>query len=130
MQRMTRQRMALLELLGDTREFRSAQQLHDELLARGESIGLATVYRTLQALAESGALDVMRLGEENLYRKCERAVHHHHLVCRNCGHTVELQGDVVERWANQLAAGTGFTAIDHTLELVGLCSNCSAGEGD
>ncbi len=127
MQRMTKQRSAVLELLGSTPEFRSAQQLHDELLARGESVGLATVYRNLQALAEAGQVDVMRLGEENLYRKCSRAAHHHHLVCRSCGTVVELQGDVVEAWARQLAAGTGFTAIDHILELVGLCARCSKG---
>lgn len=125
MQRMTRQRAAVLELLGDTPEFRSAQQLHDELLARGESIGLATVYRNLQALADAGQVDVMRLAEENLFRKCERLTHHHHLVCRVCGSTVELHGDVVEKWARQLAAETGFTDIDHTFEMTGLCANCT-----
>lgn len=126
MQRMTRQRAAVLDLLGDTPEFRSAQQLHEELLGRGESIGLATVYRNLTVLAEQGRVDVMRIGEENLFRKCEQTHHHHHLVCRECGRTVELAGDAIERWALGLAAETGFTDIDHTLELVGLCAECTA----
>lgn len=125
MQRMTRQRAAVLELLGDTAEFRSAQQLHDELQARGESVGLATVYRNLQALADSGALDVMRLGEENVYRKCAVTTHHHHLVCRACGRTEDVEGEVVERWAQDIAAETGFTDIDHILEMTGLCAACS-----
>lgn len=125
MQRMTRQRAAVLALLGDTPEFRSAQQLHEDLAARGEKIGLATVYRNLQALAEAGEVDVMRLGEENLFRKCEQRSHHHHLVCRECGHTVELQGEAVERWARDLAIASGFTAIDHTIELTGLCAVCT-----
>ena len=67
----------------------------------------------------------MRLAEENLFRKCERLTHHHHLVCRVCGSTVELHGDVVEKWARQLAAETGFTDIDHTFEMTGLCANCT-----
>lgn len=128
MQRMTRQRTAVLELLGDTPEFRSAQQLHDDLIARGESVGLATVYRNLTVLAESGRVDVLRIGEENLYRKCEETHHHHHLVCRECGRTVELRGDAIEKWAAELGAETGFTDIDHTLELVGLCAECTARE--
>ena len=125
MQRMTRQRAAVLALLGSTPEFRSAQQLHDELLARGEKIGLATVYRNLQALVDAGEVDVMRLAEENLFRKCARLTHHHHLVCRACGATVELHGDAVEKWARELAAETGFTDIDHTLEMTGLCAACN-----
>ncbi|MDO5495630.1 MAG: Fur family transcriptional regulator [bacterium] len=125
MQRMTRQRAAVLDLLGDTPDFRSAQQLHEDLLTRGESIGLATVYRNLTVLAEQGRVDVMRIGEENLFRKCEQTHHHHHLVCRECGRTVELSGENIERWAAGLGAETGFTEIDHTLELVGLCGNCS-----
>lgn len=124
MQRMTRQRAAVLDLLGATSEFRSAQQLHDDLLARGESIGLATVYRNLTALADAGAVDVVRIGEENHFRKCAEDRHHHHLVCRLCGRTEELRTEMVERWASQLAADTGFTEIEHTLEMTGVCTPC------
>lgn len=125
MKRMTRQRAAVLALLGDTPGFRSAQQLYEDLLERGEKIGLATVYRNLTALVDAGEVDVMRIADENLFRKCERLTHHHHLVCRECGATVELHGDAVERWAKELAQRTGFTGIDHTLELTGLCADCT-----
>ena len=124
MQRMTRQRAAVLELLGDTQEFRSAQQIHDDLTARGNSIGLATVYRNLQTLAERGDVDVMRIGEENLFRRCGGSGHHHHLVCRSCGSTVELQGVAIERWVREIVDQTGFTDIDHTFEMTGLCARC------
>lgn len=125
MQRMTRQRLAVLDLLSDQSEFRSAQQIHDALTARGERIGLATVYRTLQVLVEEREVDTLRVGDEILYRGCGRAVHHHHLVCRGCGLTVELRGDVVERWARELAASHDFVQVEHTLELFGLCAACA-----
>ena len=89
-------------------------------------MGLATVYRALQAMADSGQVDALRTEGEILYRQCRRTVHHHHLVCRNCGLTVEFQGDVVERWAAELAAANGFVQVEHRLEFFGLCPACAA----
>lgn len=129
MQRMTRQRSAVTELLTDVEDFRSAQQLHEQLRSRGHGIGLATVYRTLQSLADGGEVDVLRTGDgEALYRRCERREHHHHLVCRSCGATVEIDGPTVEAWAAQVAATHGYHDIEHTIELSGTCADC-AGHG-
>ena len=128
MQRMTRQRAAVSEALEDLPDFRSAQQLHELLRARGDAVGLATVYRTLQTLAEGGLVDVLRTEDgESLYRKCERSEHHHHLVCRGCGTAVEIDGPTVETWASQVGAAHGFTDITHTIELFGTCEACRAG---
>lgn len=124
-QRATRQRAAVSGVLDEVDDFRSAQDLHDLLRRRGERVGLTTVYRTLQALAEAGEVDVLRTADgEALYRRCSRR-HHHHLVCRGCGRTVEVQGPEVERWADAVAGRHGFTAVAHTLELSGLCPECS-----
>jgi Fur family ferric uptake transcriptional regulator len=124
-QRVTRQRTAVAEALIALDDFRSAQQLHEYLRAHGDSIGLATVYRTLQALAEAGQVDVLRTADgESLYRRCERREHHHHLVCRSCGATVEIDGPRVESWASQVGAAHGFTDIEHTIELFGTCQAC------
>jgi Fur family ferric uptake transcriptional regulator len=126
-QRVTRQRTAVAEALIALDDFRSAQQLHEYLRAHGDSIGLATVYRTLQSLAEAHQVDVIRTGEgESLYRRCERREHHHHLVCRSCGATVEIDGPSVESWASQVGAAHGFTDIEHTIELFGTCEACRA----
>jgi Fur family ferric uptake transcriptional regulator len=93
--RSTRQRTAVARLLDDIDDFRSAQEIHEELRHRGEGIGLTTVYRTLQTLAEAGEIDVLRTTSgEALYRRCS-AHHHHHLVCRQCGRTVEVEGPTV-----------------------------------
>jgi Fur family transcriptional regulator, ferric uptake regulator len=126
-QRTTRQRTAILALLDEVSEFRSAQQLHGLLAARGQHVGIATVYRAVQALAESGKLDVLRSDDgEVLYRRCERDVHHHHLVCRTCGRTVEIDGPTVEAWAERQGRTYGFVQISHTVELFGTCRTCRA----
>ncbi len=121
----TRQRRALREHLAESESFLSAQQLYDDLRAGGDKIGLATVYRTLQAMAEAGEVDAVRTDDgETRYRKCGPR-HHHHLVCRSCGLTVELDGPSVERWATKAAADHGFTEVKHVVELFGLCADCS-----
>ena len=125
MTRATRQRSALAELLERTAEFRSAQQLHAMLHEAGERVSLATVYRALNALAEAGEVDVLTTeGGESRYRRCERTEHHHHLVCRRCGHTVEVAETSVERWAVRTARQHGFTDISHAIELHGTCATC------
>jgi Fur family ferric uptake transcriptional regulator len=109
--------------------FWSAQQIHAELRRRGERIGLTTVYRHLQVLSEDGLLDTIRdAGGETLYRRCRSATHHHHLICRVCGTSVEVEGRAVEQWAEKVAAEAGFTAVDHTVELFGLCPSCGAAQ--
>jgi Fur family ferric uptake transcriptional regulator len=123
--RSTRQRAAVAALLDEIADFRSAQELHDLLRQRGERVGLTTVYRSLQVLADAHEVDVLRTADgETAYRRCSQG-HHHHLVCRGCGHTVEVEGPAVERWADKVAAESGFTAVSHTLEIFGTCPDCA-----
>ncbi|GAA4677818.1 Fur family transcriptional regulator [Gordonia humi] len=124
-QRSTKQRAAIADVLSATDDFLSAQQLHDKLRDRGESIGLTTVYRNLQALTEAEQIDAIWDGSgETRYRHCSTG-HHHHLVCRECGNTVEVQADPVERWAAKIAAENDFSDISHTVEIFGTCAECS-----
>ncbi|MFL6145530.1 MAG: Fur family transcriptional regulator [Labedaea sp.] len=123
--RSTRQRTAVAELLDQTSDFRSAQELHEELRKRGQGIGLTTVYRTLQSLADAGEIDMLRTDTgEAVYRRCSDH-HHHHLVCRVCGRTVEVEGPAVEHWAERVAAENGFSAVSHTVEVFGTCATCA-----
>jgi Fur family ferric uptake transcriptional regulator len=124
--RTTRQGEAVQAALASSGGFRSAQDVYAELRHRGESVGLTTVYRHLSALAGSGALDVLHTPEgETLYRQCGTG-HHHHLVCRCCGRTVEVEGREIERWTQRVAAEQGFTEVDHTVEIFGTCADCAA----
>lgn len=123
--RSTKQRTAVSSLLDEVEDFRSAQDLHDLLKQRGESVGLTTVYRTLQSLADAGEVDVLRTQDgEAVYRRCSQG-HHHHLVCRVCGRTVEVEGPAVERWAGRVASEHGFTDVSHELEIFGTCGPCT-----
>jgi Fur family ferric uptake transcriptional regulator len=105
-------------------DFRSAQDIHDLLRRTGDTVGLSTVYRTLQSLADGGEVDLLRSEDgEALYRRCSTS-HHHHLVCRSCGRTVEVEGPAVERWADAVAGEHGYTGVSHTLEIFGTCADC------
>lgn len=124
--RPTRQRAAVAQVLAQTDGFRSAQELHAILRERGDRVGLTTVYRTLQALADAGELDVLRTADgEAVYRRCRTEEHHHHLVCRRCGRTVEVEGPDVERWAEKMGAERGFVDVTHTVEIFGTCPDCA-----
>ncbi|HWJ65513.1 MAG TPA: Fur family transcriptional regulator [Nocardioides sp.] len=124
--RPTRQRLAITAALREAVDFQSAQDIHDAVRQAGEKVGLATVYRTLQAMADSGEVDVRHNpAGEATYRRCSDS-HHHHLVCRSCGRTVEITGSAVERWAHTVADEHGFVDVSHTVELVGLCADCAA----
>ncbi len=124
--RATRQRAALTEALAGSTVFLSAQEIHARLRAAGTRVGLATVYRNLQAMAADGEVDTMRTEDgECVYRACATDAHHHHLVCRRCGRTVEVADRRVESWAAAVAAEYGFSEVRHTLEIDGLCARCA-----
>lgn len=123
--RVTRQRTAVLAVLEEVEQFRSAQEIHAELVRRDADVGLSTVYRSLSALAADGEVDtLLRDDGETLFRRCRGSRHHHHLVCRECGATVEVGGPAVERWADRIAEAHGYDRVSHTLEVFGRCAGC------
>lgn len=123
---MSTRREAVRQALTGSSGFRSAQDLYADLRADGSKIGLTTVYRALQALSDSGEVDVLRTDEgEAVYRACDTESHHHHIVCRVCATAVEIEGPTVEKWAAEMGAKYGFTGVTHTVEVFGTCANCS-----
>ena len=126
-QRPTRQLAAVRAVFADLEGFHSAQEVHALLRDAGDGVGLSTVYRAVQSLADDDELDSIRTDSgEALYRRCSRQ-HHHHLVCRACGQTVEVAGPAVEAWADRVAGEHGFADVSHTLEIFGTCAGCRAG---
>lgn len=122
--RSTRQKRAVEAEMASSDDFRTAQEIHDALRRAGESVGLATVYRTLQSLVDLGEVDSVKTdGGEAVYRRCSQS-HHHHLVCRHCGRTVEIAGPAVERWASAKAEEHDYADVSHTIELFGTCPAC------
>jgi Fur family ferric uptake transcriptional regulator len=125
-ERSTRQKRAIAAVLDASDGFRSAQELFTDLRAQGENVGLTTVYNQLRALADAGELDALRADDgETLYRRCVTGQHHHHLVCRQCGRTVEVEGPEVEQWADRVAEANEFVEVSHTLEIFGTCTTCA-----
>lgn len=126
MKRATRQRAEILAAIESSPVFRTAQELHADLVARGSSVGLTTVYRNLQGLADDGVVDVL-LGPrgESMFRKCATDAHHHHLVCTSCRRSVEVDSSELEDWAEATAEEHGFTILGHVAELFGLCRRCA-----
>lgn len=132
--RNTRQAAAVESALRAADGFRTAQELFAEVRRRGDRVGLTTVYRHLNLLADQGSADVVHSADgESQYRLCREpasgvqpAEHHHHVVCRQCGRSVEVVGPEVEAWADRVAAAAGYTDVSHTLEVFGLCPEHSA----
>ena len=127
-QRATRQGGAVRDALIDAGGFRSAQDIYAALRTQGETVGLSTVYRHLQALADGGVVDVIHTADgETTYRFCGEASqnHHHHLVCRSCGRAEEIEGRAIERWASTIAEKYGYTDVNHTVEVFGVCADCA-----
>jgi len=125
MKRNTWQREAVRSALSSSEGFVSAQALHSVLRDSGSPIGLATVYRALSEFATEGGADSLTQEGESLYRACTPGSHHHHLICRECGLTVEIRADAVEQWAKAVAAEHGFTEPNHIVDVFGLCAKCS-----
>lgn len=127
--RSTTQGAAVREALSDQDGFRSAQDIYAALRADGQGIGLSTVYRHLQSFVDDGLADVIHTAEgETTYRFCGPAAdtkHHHHLVCRRCGRAEEIAGRAIERWADETARSHGYTDVEHTVEIFGLCPDCT-----
>jgi Fur family transcriptional regulator, ferric uptake regulator len=121
--RSTKQRAAVKEVLDRSDSFLTAQQIHDELRSAGSKVGLTTVYRTLQLLSEADEVDILHVENEAMYRCCSGS-HHHHLVCRVCRRSVEIESDEVERWARAVARRHGFRSASHVVEVFGLCASC------
>jgi Fur family transcriptional regulator, ferric uptake regulator len=123
--RRTRQGDAVLNVVLGSDNFRSAQDIHAELRASGEAVGLTTVYRHLALLTDEGRLDALQTADgELVYRRCHSEQHHHHVVCRVCGRGSEVELPDLERWAESTAADLGYSDVTHTVEIFGVCAGC------
>lgn len=121
--RATPQRVAIIRALEGKERPVTAQALHEEVRGRGGP-GLATVYRTLRALADAGTAETFPAGEgEVAYKLCDLD-HHHHLICERCGQVVTIPSCEVEDWASAVARRRGFAVTGHRADVYGLCRAC------
>ena len=122
--RPTRQRTEVLTALAASGKPITAQSLHAKLARRSSAPGLATVYRTLQALADAGLVRTFPAADGELsYKLCDPE-HHHHLICERCGRVEEIPSCEMEGWATKVAAPRGFSVTTHQADIYGLCKRC------
>lgn len=122
--RSTWQKIAVREALEGSEGFVSAQELYKLIASGDKKIGLTTIYRALTEMVQNEEADSLTGTDgETKYRSCT-AEHHHHLICKKCGATVEFELPGFEAAAQQLARENGFSDVHHSIELFGICAKC------
>lgn len=130
--RITAPRRAVLDALASSQEPRTVAQLHRAL--GGERVNLVSVYRTVKLLCDVGLVRATDAAQgQRRYELAEPFMaHHHHMICRRCGHIEDLDGcllepDVLERLGHRVRQSHRFRVTDHELRFFGICRRC---EGD
>jgi Fur family ferric uptake transcriptional regulator len=128
--KLTRPRQAVLDTIAEAEEHLSPAEVYRRAKVKYPRLGLTTVYRTLDLLADLGY--VQRVHGEGGCRTYAAALrqHGHHLLCSACGRTVEFACGSLDSLVDTLQARTGYQIHGHILEMIGLCPNCRACEDD
>jgi len=127
--RLTEPRKALADLIEAREGHFTAESLIDESKRRHLGVGRATVFRSLDILAELGLVERLDLPSgEHAFVACEPA-HHHHVVCSRCGRATDVGDSGMARVLEEVARKSGYRIEAHRLELFGLCAACQAGTG-
>ena len=121
---MTSQRRLLLELLRDAEGHIDAKELYRRASAKDDSIGQATVYRSLNLFKELGLIDETRLGKIRCYYEIKQSLEHQHLVCRGCGKVMEFQNPHFQKLIEAVRREHGFKVTKAELYLEGYCTEC------
>jgi len=124
MQRLTTQRQAILDLINTSNRHWDAEEVNRELSDRGQSIGIATIYRGLTALEEAKLIDSVQLADRKRYERADKS-HHDHMVCTECGSIEEFSHQKIEALQEAAALEKGFELTGHQLVLFGRCANCT-----
>jgi Fur family transcriptional regulator, ferric uptake regulator len=124
-QPVTRQRDLVAQVVFHSNDHLSVEAIRRELQQMGERVGLATVYRTLDLLVESGLVRAHEFGEGfKRYEPMAAQAHHEHLICERCGQVIEFANERVERMLPVLADEHGFQHLRHRVEIYGICRSC------
>jgi Fur family ferric uptake transcriptional regulator len=124
-QPVTRQRDLVAQTVFLSNDHPSVDVIRRSLKERGEHVGTATVYRTLEVLVESGLVRAHDFGEGfKRYEPVAAQAHHEHLICERCGRVVEFQNERLERMLPVIADEHAFQHQRHRVEIYGVCREC------
>ena len=123
--KITKQRRAVLNAFTECENHVSAEELYNIVTASEPRVGLATVYRTLALLTQSGLASELDFGDgQKRYEHKYMHSHHDHMICTECGKIIEFNHPLIEKFQEEVASRNGFTITSHKLDMFGLCSEC------
>ncbi len=122
--RMTPQRMAILHILHHSGEHLTPGEVYRQASQKVPGITEATVYRTLEFLAENGLAYSAHVGNGHLVYEIAKSEHHDHLICRKCGGEIQIEHAALEKVFEELESNSGFRFIDSHVTFFGLCPGC------
>ena len=122
----TKQRELILKFLYENDDHFTPEDIY--ILLKKEypeiNIGIATVYRTLTLLEESGIASSISFGAQGKKYELGLKKHHDHLICTECGNIIEFYDDTIEEQQEKIAKNFNFKMTDHTMKIIGICKNC------
>jgi Fe2+ or Zn2+ uptake regulation protein len=121
--------MLVLDILANADGHLDASEIYARARVREPRLSLATVYRALNALRESGLVRQMHLAGERLYFELDRKDRHAHLVCSTCGRVWEVDSEALSKAARDAGREIGFQVSAARLEVIGLCEECRRTKG-
>ena len=123
--KITKQRRAVLEVFLASKDHVSAEDLYKSVSEKEPKIGLATVYRTLALLTESGLAAELDFGDgQKRYEMNYMHEHHDHMICTQCGKIIEFINPLIEKLQEEVASNHGFRMTSHKLDMFGICKDC------
>jgi Fur family ferric uptake transcriptional regulator len=121
----TRQRNLIIDTFFALGGHRSVEEVWAKVRQVDGRVSVATVYRTMKLLSESGLAHARNFGDgQTRYEAAVGREHHDHLICTRCGAIIEFENDQIERMQDAVARRHGFKVVSHKMELYGLCRNC------
>ncbi|MBN4054594.1 transcriptional repressor [Nitrospira defluvii] len=125
--KVTKERNAVLKAFMEVERHITAEELYRHMKGEGSSIGLATIYRTLNLFCASGLAEQRQFGDgQARYELTYNVSHHDHLICKQCNRIIEFENSEIEKLQEEVAKKNNFTIFSHRLELYGTCGTCTA----
>jgi len=124
-QKLTPHRKLILDIFLENEGHRSAEDIYRVVREKDPRIGYTTVYRTMKILADCGLARPVDLADGiNRYEHLYNHEHHDHMICMQCGNSIEFYKPEIETLQDEASAQLGFKVLDHKLQIYGLCKNC------
>jgi Fur family transcriptional regulator, ferric uptake regulator len=122
--RWTSQRKLVLDVFLQQTGHVQIDDIHDRVCEKDPTIGIATIYRTMKLLVESGLAEVHSFNNKTTYERLFQVRHHDHLICKSCKKTVEFEHPLIEKYQLDVCERHGFTLKSHRMDLYGMCADC------